>query len=124
MVDKDARVAVEERYREEVRSSRDEIPPISDHAAKIPRHSLRSSRATVPLRRKPKMHHVAVGDLVVLAFQPQLADVTRAGLAAALEVILVRNGLGADEAALEIGVNDTGRLDALRFLIIPKLGSI
>ena len=36
------------------------------------------------------MHHVAVGDLVVLAFQPQLADVACAGLAAARNVILVR----------------------------------
>ena len=51
------------------------------------------------------MHHVAVGDLVVLAFQPQLADVARAGLAAARDVILIRDGLGADEAALEIRVD-------------------
>src|SRR5205085_12478310 len=57
------------------------------------------------LRRKPEMHHVAVGDLVLLAFQPQLADVARVGLAAALDVILMRARLGAEEAALEIGVD-------------------
>ena len=65
-------------------------------------------------RREPEMHHVAVGDLVVLAFQPQLADVARARLAAALEVILIRDGLGADEAALEIGVDRARRLRRLR----------
>src|SRR5437588_12112355 len=85
MVDQRTRASVCQRGCEEIRSARDEIPPISDHAAKIPRLSLRSSRATVPLRRKPEMHHVAVGDFVLLAFQPQLADVARAGLAAALE---------------------------------------
>jgi hypothetical protein len=43
------------------------------------------------------MHHVAVGDDVFLAFEPELADVARAGLAAALDVIVKRNRLGADE---------------------------
>src|SRR5438034_1137248 len=42
------------------------------------------------LRRKPEMHHVAVGDLVVLAFQPQLADVARRGLALLLGALLDR----------------------------------
>ena len=56
------------------------------------------------------MHHVAVGDDVFLAFQPQLAGVARAGLAARLDVVVVGDGLGADEAALEIGMDDAGRL--------------
>ena len=65
------------------------------------------------LRRKPEMQHIAVGDLILLAFQPQLADVARAGLAAALDVILIRDRLGADEAALEIAVDAPSRLRAL-----------
>ena len=56
------------------------------------------------------MHHVAVGDHVVLAFEPQLAGVARAGLAAERDVVVIGDGLGADEAALEIGVDDAGRL--------------
>src|SRR3954453_6509857 len=60
------------------------------------------------------MHHVAVGDFVVLAFEPQLADVARAGLPAALDVIVERDRLGANEAALEISVNDPGRLRRAR----------
>ena len=51
------------------------------------------------------MQHVAVGDFVVFAFQPQLTEVARAGLAAARNVIVIRDGLGADGAALEIGVD-------------------
>src|SRR5215217_2410894 len=66
------------------------------------------------LRRKPEMHHVAVGDLVVLAFEPQLADVARAGLAAALDVILERDGLGADETTLKIRVDRAGGLRRAR----------
>src|SRR5688572_23023510 len=61
-------------------------------------------------RRKPEMHHVAVGDDVILAFQPQLAGVTRAGFAAERDVVVVGDRLAADEAALEIGVDDAGRL--------------
>ena len=57
------------------------------------------------LRRKPEMHHVAVGDDILLAFQSQLADVARAGLAAALDVIVIRDRLGADEATLEVRVD-------------------
>ena len=44
-------------------------------------------------------------DDVVLAFQPQLAGVARAGLAVAGDVVVIGDGLGADEAALEIGVD-------------------
>ena len=52
------------------------------------------------------MHHVAVGDDIVLAFQAQLAGVARAGFAAERDIIVERDGLGADEAALEIGMDD------------------
>ncbi len=59
------------------------------------------------------MHDVAVLHDVVLAFEPHLAGVARAGLAAAGDVIVVGDGLGADEALLEIGVDDAGRLRRL-----------
>src|SRR4051812_16372113 len=56
------------------------------------------------------MHDVAIGDDVFLAFQPQLAGVARTGFAAEREVVVIANGLGADEAALEIGMDRAGRL--------------
>ena len=59
------------------------------------------------------MHDVAVGDDIVLAFEPHLAGVARAGLAAAGDVIVVGDRLGADEALLEIGVDDAGGLRRL-----------
>ena len=52
------------------------------------------------------MHHVAVGDDVLLAFQPQLAGVARAGFARIFYVVIVGDRLGADETALEVRVND------------------
>src|SRR5687768_9930128 len=60
------------------------------------------------------MHHVAVGDDVFLALEPQLADVARAGLAAALDVVVERDGLGADEAALEVRMDHAGGLGGAR----------
>ncbi len=57
------------------------------------------------LSRKPEMHHVAVGDDVFLAFQPQLAGIARTGFAGILHVVVVGDRLGADEAALEVGVD-------------------
>ena len=60
--------------------------------------------------REAEMHDVAVGDDVVLAFEAKLAGIARAGFAAELDVIVIGDGLGADEAALEIGVDDAGRL--------------
>src|SRR5262249_6067172 len=56
------------------------------------------------------MHDVAVGDHIILAFQPHFAGVARACLAAAGDVILIGNGLRSDEATLEIGMNHTRRL--------------
>src|SRR5579863_1387352 len=57
---------------------------------------------------EPEMHHVAVGDDIVLAFQPQFAGVAGAGLAAKRDIIGIADGFGADEALLEIGMNDAG----------------
>src|SRR5262249_18325221 len=65
------------------------------------------------LRRKPEMHDVAVGDDVGLTLEPHLARLLRAGLAAERHVIVVGDGLGADEAALEIGMDDGGSLRRL-----------
>src|ERR1700733_9744042 len=57
---------------------------------------------------EPEMHHVAVGDDVFLAFQTQLSSVARAGLATERHVIGVSNRFGANEALLEIRMNDAG----------------
>ena len=59
------------------------------------------------------MQHVAVGDRLVLALQAELAGLPRARFASARDIIVVGDGLGADEALLEIGVDDAGRLGAL-----------
>src|SRR6516162_1689522 len=56
------------------------------------------------------MHDVAVGDDVGLALEPHLARLLRAGLAAERHIIVVGDGLGADEAALEVGMDDGGGL--------------
>ena len=45
------------------------------------------------------MHHVTVGNDILLALQAQFANVARAGLA--LDLVAMRDGLGPDEAALE-----------------------
>src|ERR1700733_12284864 len=57
---------------------------------------------------EPEMHHVAIGDDVLLAFQTQLSSVARAGLAAERHVIGVSNRFSANEALLEVRVNDAG----------------
>src|SRR5947209_15727397 len=64
-------------------------------------------------RRKPEMHHVAVGNHVVLAFEPHLAGVARARFAAGRYVVVIGDRLGADEALLEIGMDHTRRLRRL-----------
>src|SRR3546814_3583398 len=49
-------------------------------------------------------------DDVVRAPGAQLAGLLGAGLAAAADEVVVGDGLGADEAALEVGVDDAGGL--------------
>ena len=51
------------------------------------------------------MEDVAVLHDIFLAFLAQLARVARAGLAVERDIIVVGDGFGADEAALEIGVD-------------------
>ncbi len=55
------------------------------------------------------MHHVAVGDDIFLAFQPQLAGIAGADLAAERDVIGVGDGFGANKSLFEIGVDDARR---------------
>src|SRR3954468_9797792 len=62
---------------------------------------------------KPEMHHVAVGDDIFLAFQPQLAGIAGAGFAVQRDVIGIGDGLGPNEALLEIGMDDPGRCGRL-----------
>ena len=52
-----------------------------------------------------EVDHVAVEDDVLLAFEPQLAVVAAGGERAAREQVLVAHDLGADEAALDVGVD-------------------
>ena len=54
------------------------------------------------------MHDVAVGDNIRFSLEPHLAGLLRAGFAAEPHVILVRDGLGADKAPLEIRMDDGG----------------
>src|SRR5690606_18440696 len=70
--------------------------------------------APAPLSgRKPEMHHVAILNDVVLAFQAHLAGIARSCLAAIGDEIVVGDGLGANEALLEIGMDDASSLGRL-----------
>src|SRR6476661_4197926 len=64
-----------------------------------------------------EMHDVAVLDDVFRTFEPHLAGILGALLAAAGDEILIGDGLGADEALLEIRVDDAG---GLRRLAAPR----
>ena len=55
------------------------------------------------------MHDVAVGDDIVLAFQPELAGVTGAGLAPEPDIVRIGDRLGTNKAFLEIGMDHPGR---------------
>jgi len=59
---------------------------------------------------KTEVDDVAVLDNIVLAFRPQLARLFRPLLATAGDEVIVGDGLRADEAALEIGMDLTRRL--------------
>ena len=57
-----------------------------------------------------KVHYIAFLDNVLLALQTQLARLFGARLAFELDEVLVGDHFSADKAALEIGVDDAGRL--------------
>src|SRR6266446_5570382 len=54
---------------------------------------------------EPKVHHIPVSNDVILSLQPQLPRFFRALLAFAGDVVRIGNDFGADEAALEVGVD-------------------
>jgi hypothetical protein len=56
------------------------------------------------------VQHIAFLDDVVLAFQAQLAGLLAPGLALVFDEVVVGDGFGADEALLEVGMDDAGRL--------------
>src|SRR5580658_4831842 len=62
------------------------------------------------LHVESKVHHIALFDDVFLAFQAQLSGLLRACLALEFDEVIVGNYFGANEAALEIGVDDARRL--------------
>src|SRR5882762_484399 len=66
-------------------------------------------RPALLLGIKPEMHDVAIGDDVLLAFQPQLAGIAGAGFAAERGVIGIGDGFGADKSLFEIGMDHAGR---------------
>src|SRR5579871_3976973 len=59
---------------------------------------------------EPKVHDVAFADEVVLALEAHLSRIPSARLPAAGDVVVEADDLGADEAALEVGVDHAGRL--------------
>ena len=61
------------------------------------------------LHVKEEVHDVAVLDYVVFAFDAHLAGGADGGFGLVLDEVLVLDDLGADEAAFEVGVDDTGR---------------
>src|SRR4029078_9553776 len=65
---------------------------------------------------KPEMHHIAVGDDVVLALEPHLLGVLSAGLAVVGDVVGITDRLSTDETFFEVGVNYAGRLGRLSTL--------
>src|SRR5258706_15334265 len=60
--------------------------------------------------REAEVHHVAVDDDVILALEPEFSRFTRAGFAVTRDVIVIGDRFSADEALLEIGMDDARRL--------------
>ncbi len=59
-----------------------------------------------------EQHDVAVLDDIVLAFGAEFTRLAGRRLATERDIVLVGHGLGADEAALEVAVDDARRLGA------------
>src|SRR5690606_12638663 len=62
--------------------------------------------APAPSGIEAEVHHVAFADDVILAFEPHLARFFSAGLTFEGDVVVIGDGFGADEAFLEIAVDD------------------
>src|SRR6266700_3213526 len=67
-------------------------------------------RGTGPmwLAVKPEMEHISVPHHILLAFHAIEALLARAGDGPAAHQVLVGNSFSFDEAALKVGVNDSG----------------
>src|SRR5262245_66347262 len=57
---------------------------------------------------EPEMHDVAVGDDIVPAFQAQPTGIACTSLPAESHIIIISDGLGTNEAAFEVGVDNSG----------------
>ena len=57
-----------------------------------------------------KMHHVAIGDDIILAFKSKFARVACTGFTIARDIGVIGDGFRADETFFEIGVDDAGAL--------------
>src|SRR4051794_7587196 len=68
------------------------------------------------LHIKPELDHVAVLHDVVLALHARLAARPGLGDASGIHQVVEGDDLGLDEALLEVGVDDAGRLRSLRAL--------
>ena len=95
-------------------------PPLPPPKSKRARSPKKAPKKTVSKGGEPlceaEVQDVAVLDDVVLAFEPELAGVLRARFAVERDVVVIGDGLGADEALLEIGVDDAGGLRRLACL--------
>src|SRR4051794_595745 len=70
-----------------------------------------SQRAAVPASDvKQEIQHIAILDHIFLAFLAPLAGFLGALLALVRDEVIISDGLGADEAAFEVGVDHAGRL--------------
>ena len=77
---------------------------------------------SLSLHVESEAHDVAVLHHVVLAFDAELAGLAHGGFGAVLDVVVVLDDLGADEALLEVGVDDAGTLRSLpAFVVGPGL---
>ena len=69
-----------------------------------------------------EVHDVAVLYDIVLALDAHLARLADGGLRAIVDIIVVLDDLGTDEAFLKVGVDDAGTLRSLpAFLVGPRL---
>src|SRR5688500_16165685 len=72
-----------------------------------------ASSVIADLHVESDLEHVAVDHLVVLTLHPQLAYVFGGVPRPELEQLVPADHLGADEAALQVGVDDAGALGRL-----------
>src|SRR6185437_6933081 len=57
-----------------------------------------------------EMHHIAVGNDVVLAFEAEFPRFARAGLAVVRAIVIIPDGFRANEPVFELGMDNAGAL--------------